>query len=62
MSASRLFVISTLAERGPTHGHQIRQQAQKQGMLTLRQDGFRKVLLGTTTVDEVARVTAGDVI
>jgi type II secretory ATPase GspE/PulE/Tfp pilus assembly ATPase PilB-like protein len=40
----------------------IRAQAQKQGMLTLRQDGFRKVLLGTTTVDEVARVTAGDVI
>jgi type II secretion system protein E len=40
----------------------IRAQAQKQGMLTLRQDGFRKALLGTTTVDEVARVTAGDVI
>jgi general secretion pathway protein E len=27
------------------------------GMLTLRQDGFRKVDLGTTTIEEVARVT-----
>ena len=28
-------------------------------MITLRQDGWRKVLKGTTTIDEVARVTAG---
>jgi type II secretion system protein E len=39
----------------------IRHEAIKTGMLTLRQDGWRKVLLGTTTVDEVARVTAGDI-
>jgi general secretion pathway protein E/type IV pilus assembly protein PilB len=39
----------------------IRNQALKQGMLTLRQDGWRKVLLGQTTIDEVARVTAGDI-
>ncbi|HEV3236867.1 MAG TPA: type II secretion system ATPase GspE [Gemmataceae bacterium] len=38
----------------------IRVQALKEGMRTLRQDGFRKVLKGITTVDEVARVTAGD--
>ena len=31
-------------------------------MITLRQDGWRKVLQGSTTIDEVARVTAGDVI
>ena len=28
MSATRLFVLSTLAEHGPMHGHQIRLQAQ----------------------------------
>lgn len=40
----------------------IRNQALKEGMITLRQDGWRKVLSGMTTVDEVARVTAGDII
>jgi general secretion pathway protein E/type IV pilus assembly protein PilB len=40
----------------------IRKQALKEGMVTLRQDGWRKVLLGQTTLDEVARVTAGDII
>jgi type II secretory ATPase GspE/PulE/Tfp pilus assembly ATPase PilB-like protein len=40
----------------------IRTQALKEGMITLRQDGWRKVLEGKTTIDEVARVTAGDII
>jgi general secretion pathway protein E/type IV pilus assembly protein PilB len=40
----------------------IRNQALKDGMITLRMDGWRKVLLGLTTIDEVARVTAGDII
>ena len=39
----------------------IRHEALKGGMITLRQDGWRKVLNGTTTMDEVGRVTAGDV-
>lgn len=39
----------------------IRRQALKEGMITLRQDGWRKVLQGVTTLDEVARVTAGDI-
>ena len=39
----------------------IRNQALKDGMVTLRQDGWRKVLRGITTIDEVARVTAGDI-
>jgi general secretion pathway protein E/type IV pilus assembly protein PilB len=39
----------------------IRHEALKCGMITLRQDGWRKVLAGSTTVDEVARVTAGDI-
>jgi general secretion pathway protein E/type IV pilus assembly protein PilB len=40
----------------------IRQAALKNGMITLRADGWRKVLKGITTIDEVARVTAGDII
>jgi general secretion pathway protein E/type IV pilus assembly protein PilB len=39
----------------------IRNQALKEGMITLRQDGWRKVVQGITTLDEVARVTAGDI-
>jgi type II secretion system protein E len=39
----------------------IRLEALKAGMITLRQDGWRKVLSGITTIDEVARVTAGDI-
>jgi type II secretion system protein E len=40
----------------------IRNQALKEGMITLRQDGWRKVLKGDTTIEEVARVTKGDII
>ena len=43
-----------------TNAHVIRHEAQKAGMTTLRQDGWRKVREGTTTVEEVARVTAAD--
>jgi type II secretion system protein E len=39
----------------------IRHEALKAGMVTLRQDGWRKVAAGLTTIDEVARVTAGDI-
>ena len=38
----------------------IRAEALKAGMRTLRQDGWLKVLNGTTTIDEVSRTTAGD--
>ncbi len=40
----------------------IRQEAIKGGMITLRKDGWRKVLQGITTVEEVARTTAGDIV
>jgi general secretion pathway protein E/type IV pilus assembly protein PilB len=40
----------------------IRNQAIKDGMLTLRQDGWRKVVEGKTTIEEVARVTKGDIV
>jgi general secretion pathway protein E/type IV pilus assembly protein PilB len=39
----------------------IRSRALEEGMITLRQDGWRKVQQGITTIDEVARVTAGDI-
>jgi general secretion pathway protein E/type IV pilus assembly protein PilB len=35
-------------------------QARQDGMRTLRQDGWSKVLDGTTTISEVLRVTKGD--
>ena len=38
----------------------IRMEAIKAGMRTLRQDGWQKTMLGKTTYDEIARVTAGD--
>jgi general secretion pathway protein E/type IV pilus assembly protein PilB len=41
---------------------QIRNLALKKGMRTLRQDGFLKAAHGITTVDEVCRTTAGDII
>ena len=40
----------------------IRVEGLKAGMLTLRQDGWRKVHRGLTTLDEVCRTTAGDII
>ncbi|MFO0938719.1 MAG: GspE/PulE family protein [Gemmataceae bacterium] len=39
----------------------IRMEALKAGMRTLRQDGFIKVGMGKTTLDEVNRTTAGDI-
>jgi general secretion pathway protein E/type IV pilus assembly protein PilB len=38
----------------------IRRKALEEGMVTLRQDGWRKVQRGITTLDEVARTTATD--
>ncbi|MDX9752858.1 MAG: GspE/PulE family protein [bacterium] len=39
---------------------EIRKVARKQGMRTLREDGWKKVLRGNTTMVEVARITAAD--
>jgi len=39
---------------------EIKKAALSDGMITLRQDGWNKVLAGRTTVDEVVRVTKGD--
>ncbi len=40
----------------------IKRTATDKGMLTLRQDGARKVLKGITTIEEVLRVTQEDVV
>jgi general secretion pathway protein E/type IV pilus assembly protein PilB len=43
-----------------TSAIEIRQKARELGMRTLREDGLRKVVIGTTTLDEVLRATMGD--
>jgi len=43
---------------GRASSAEISRVAQQQGMLTLRQDGFEKVKLGMTSVDEILRVVA----
>ncbi|OQA29527.1 MAG: Type II secretion system protein E [Verrucomicrobia bacterium ADurb.Bin345] len=40
---------------------ELRTKARQLGMRTLREDGLRKVIAGVTTLDEVFRVTMGDV-
>ncbi len=39
---------------------ELRAQARRLGMRTLREDGLRKAIAGVTTLDEVFRVTMGD--
>lgn len=41
-------------------GNDLKAQAVRDGMLSLRQDGWRRVLAGKTTVEEVVRVTQSD--
>jgi len=40
--------------------HTIKEQARREGMKTLRENGAIKVLRGDTTVEEIIRVTVGD--
>ncbi|MDD5348031.1 MAG: ATPase, T2SS/T4P/T4SS family [Candidatus Omnitrophica bacterium] len=40
--------------------HIIKQQARKEGMKTLREDGVRAALAGLTSLEEVVRITAPD--
>jgi general secretion pathway protein E len=48
--------LKTLIQR-TFDAFQIKQEALKQGMATLRRDGIEKVLRGITTIEEVVRVT-----
>ena len=52
-------VIREMVERNAT-AWDIKRTAIEEGMLTLRMDGWRKVLAGETTVEEVVRVTRAD--
>lgn len=47
-----------ILERASTH--LIKQKAREQGMITLREAAFRKVLYGVTTIEEMMRVTYAD--
>jgi general secretion pathway protein E/type IV pilus assembly protein PilB len=40
---------------------ELRNKARELGMRTLREDGLRKVIAGQTSLEEVFRVTMGDV-
>ena len=55
------LLITTEAIRRLAHDRantwMIQKQAREQGMQTMREDGWEKVLAGITTVDEVVRVT-----
>ncbi|MCL2006287.1 MAG: Flp pilus assembly complex ATPase component TadA [Planctomycetaceae bacterium] len=51
--------IRLLASAG-RHSHEIKEAARKSGMMTLRENGWRKVLLGVTSVDEVVRMAKED--
>jgi general secretion pathway protein E/type IV pilus assembly protein PilB len=51
--------VRELVERNTT-AWEIKRTAIEEGMLTLRMDGWRKVLAGETTVEEVVRVTRAD--
>jgi len=41
---------------------EIRDYAISAGMTTLRQSGWEQVLAGVTSVDEILRITRGDII
>ena len=61
-----LFEIFNITEEvrllinGDESSSQLRKRARELGMRTLREDGVRKVLAGTTTPSEVIRVTMAD--
>jgi type II secretory ATPase GspE/PulE/Tfp pilus assembly ATPase PilB-like protein len=47
-------IAHLILERAPAS--EIAKQAQSEGMITMKQDGYLKVLEGTTTIEEVLRV------
>ena len=59
-----IFVVNDeiqrmIFEKNPVN--ELRARARQLGMRTLREDGLRKVVAGITSLDEVLRVTMGDV-
>jgi general secretion pathway protein E/type IV pilus assembly protein PilB len=51
--------IQLLASAGQ-HSHEIKNAARAAGMMTLRENGWRKVLNGITSIDEVIRMAKED--
>jgi general secretion pathway protein E len=51
--------LQDLIQRRAT-GNELSEQANRDGMIPLRKDGWRKASLGLTSVEEVLRVTASD--
>lgn len=49
-------IQNLIISRAPSS--EIQRKAQQQGMITMRQDGYLKVLQGVTSIEEVNRVTA----
>ena len=47
--------LAEIAMKDPTEAR-IREEAHRQGMITMKQDGILKVLEGITTLEEVLRV------
>ena len=55
-----IFVVNSEIEEMIYHNVSIvelRKKAREMGMRSMREDGFRKVLAGVTTLDEVLMVT-----
>jgi type II secretory ATPase GspE/PulE/Tfp pilus assembly ATPase PilB-like protein len=40
--------------------YKLREEARREGMMTLRENGIQNAIDGVTTLDEVLRVTVGD--
>jgi general secretion pathway protein E len=60
MAIHELFVLDPAAQRAVLDGadaHQLREHARSRGMRTLYEDGLHKVALGSSSIDEVLRVT-----
>ena len=60
LAIHELFILDPPAQRAVLNGadaHSLREQARDRGMVTLYEDGLRKVLQGLSSFDEVLRVT-----
>ena len=61
MAIHEVMRVSEDIERqavGHSSAAEIRNTAHREGMISLRDDGWTKVLLGDTSVDEILRVVA----
>ena len=63
VSIAELLVLTPLVREmilNRAQEHIIKQQARREGLKTMREDGVRAALQGTTTLEEVVRITAPD--